>query len=72
MTKLHEIVKEKGISLYGLCGIIGKNTSGFNSHLKKQLIGDLPMSYNDYITILNYLGKTEAEVPYDIVKIRVK
>lgn len=72
MSKLSTIIKERGISLYSLCSVINKNSAGFNGYLKKQITGELPINYNDYVAILKYLKLTESEIPYDLVKVRIK
>jgi hypothetical protein len=72
MSKLSAIIKERGISMYSLCSVIKKSSAGFNGYLKKQVIGELPMNYSDYLAILNYLKLTESDVPFEKVKVRMK
>lgn len=72
MNFLEKEIEKRGITMYKLCNVLGKNPSAFGTYLKSQLSGEKPIEYNDYITILKHLNIPENPEQYDKVKVRVK
>lgn len=72
MTFLEKMLKERGISVYKVCNVLGKNASGSSNYLKQQIKGNIPMLYDDYIRLIGFLNLPESPNHYDVVKVRIK
>lgn len=72
MTFLEKMLKERGITVYKVCNVLGKNASGSSNYLKQQIKGNIPMAYDDFRKLLEFLTLTESPDHYDLVKVRIK
>lgn len=72
MTFLEKILKERGITVYKVCNVLGKNAAGSSNYFKQQIKGNILMGYDDYKKLLEFLKLTESPNHYDLVKVRIK
>lgn len=72
MTFLEKMLKERGITVYKVCNVLGKNAAGSSNYFKQQIKGETPMAYDDYKKLLEFLTLTESPDHYDLVKVRIK